>query len=50
MSQQQPVQPLGGGTGLMYTFAVEEINQDNEKLTDAQLAIISPPGGSSIGR
>ena len=42
MSPQQPEQPLGSGAGLMYNFAVEDVNQEYEKLTEAGLAVITP--------
>ena len=42
MSPQQPEQPLGSGAGLMYNFAVEDVNQEYEKLTEAGLAVIAP--------
>ena len=42
MSPQQPEQPLGSGAGLMYNFAVEDVNQEYEKLTEAGLAVIVP--------
>jgi len=42
MSPQQPGQPLVSGAGLMYNFAVEDVNQEYEKLTEAGLAVIVP--------
>ena len=42
MFPQQPEQPLGSGAGLMYNFAVGDVNQEHEKLTDAGLAVIVP--------
>ena len=42
MSPQQPEQPLGSSTGLMYNFAVEDVNHEYEKLTEAGLAVIVP--------
>jgi len=42
MFPQQPEQPLGSGAGLMYNFAVEDVNQEYEKLTEAGLAVIAP--------
>ncbi|MEA3419768.1 MAG: VOC family protein [Campylobacterota bacterium] len=42
MSPQQPKQQLSSGVGLMYNFAVENVDQEYEKLTDAGLAVTVP--------
>jgi uncharacterized glyoxalase superfamily protein PhnB len=42
ISPQQTDQPLGRGAGLMYNFAVEDVTQEYEKLTEAGLSIIAP--------
>ena len=42
MSPQQPEQPLSNGAGLMYNFAVENVDLEYEKLTAAGLAVIVP--------
>ena len=42
MSPQQPEHQLSSGAGLMYNFAVENVDQEYEKLTNAGLAVIVP--------
>lgn len=42
MSPQQPEQPLGHGPGLMYNFAVDDVDQEYEKLTAAGRTVIVP--------
>lgn len=42
MSPQQPEHQLSSGTGLMYNFAVEDVDQEYESLTEAGLPAIVP--------
>lgn len=43
MSPQQPGQLPGSGTGLMYNFAVEDVDQEYKKLTEAGLPLENHP-------
>ena len=42
MSPQQPEQQLSSGSGLMYNFLVENVDQEYQKLTDSGLTVIVP--------
>ena len=42
MSPQQPEQPLSSGAGLMYNFAVEDVDKEYQRLTAAGLDLIVP--------
>ena len=42
MSPQQPEQELSSGAGLIYNFAVENVDQEFEKLTEAGLTVVVP--------
>ena len=42
MSPQQPEQQLSNGAGLMYNFAVEDVDQEFRALTEAGLGVIMP--------
>ena len=42
MSPQQPEQPLSSGSGLMYNFLVENVDQEYQELTKSGLAVIVP--------
>ena len=42
MSPQQPEHKLSSGAGLMYNFAVENVDQVHETLTNAGLVVIVP--------
>ena len=42
MSPQQPGQPLGNSAGLMYNFAVDDVDAEYERLTTAGLDAILP--------
>ncbi len=40
MSPQQPEHQLSSGAGLMYNFAVKNVDEEYEKLTEAGLSVI----------
>ncbi len=40
MSPQQPENQLSSGAGLMYNFAVKNVDEEYEKLTEAGLSVI----------
>ena len=42
MSPQQPEQPLSNGAGLMYNFAVDDVDGEYQRLTNAGLDVIVP--------
>ncbi len=42
MSPQQPEQQLSSGSGLMYNFLVENVDQEYQNLTDSGLIVIVP--------
>lgn len=42
MSPQQPEHQLSSGAGLMYNFAVENVDQEYEMLTGAGLSVVVP--------
>lgn len=42
MSPQQPEQQLSSGSGLMYNFLVENVDQEYQNLTDSGLTVIVP--------
>ncbi len=42
MSPQQPEHQLSSGAGLIYNFAVENVDQEYERLTRAGLAVVVP--------
>ena len=42
MAPQQPEHQLSSSAGLTYNFAVEDVDQEYEKLTEAGLAVIVP--------
>lgn len=42
MSPQQPEHQLSSGAGLIYNFAVDDVDQEYKKLTEAGLAVVVP--------
>ena len=42
MSPQQPEDRLSSGVGLIYNFAVVDVDEEYRKLTDAGLAVVVP--------
>ena len=42
MSPQQPEQELSSGAGLIYNFAVEDVDAEYTRLTEAGLAVVIP--------
>ena len=42
MSPQQPEHKLSSGAGLMYNFAVDDVDSEYKRLTDAEIPIIVP--------
>ena len=42
MSPQQPEHQLASGAGLIYNFAVKNVDEEYKKLTEAALAVIVP--------
>jgi uncharacterized glyoxalase superfamily protein PhnB len=42
MSPQQPEHRLSGGAGLIYNFAVADVDEEYRNITDAGLAVVVP--------